>query len=418
MRQWVSTAICLVLSLAWAFSVAAPAPPDWPQWGGPGRNFTVAGPGLAVRWPEGGPKKAWSRTLGDGYSAIVSDGEKLFTIFRDRAVQETEYVVALDCRTGRTIWQTASPSSRRPAEDDESWGGCGPNSTPLLAGGRLFTAGSLAVLRCLDKQTGKVVWQHDFITEFGAKKEPSVGYCCSPIAYQDMVIAVIGRSSNGGSLAAFEQVSGKQRWRSQEFDRGFSSPILIRFGGRDILVLTNSRGLFGIDPANGEKIWQHPVAGSIITPVWNGRDQIFYSSGGDEAVGIAVQLREDAGRISVAECWKNKQVNIWQPTPVILGNCLVGATRKQLLGVDLSSGKILWSNDGFPMAATVAAGEKLILLDEDGRLTLASAGAAGLTIHSQCKPLVKYAYTVPTLVGSILYLRDRWTLLALELGKG
>ena len=52
---------------------AGAAPPAWPQWGGPSRNFVVDAPPLATTWPADGPKRLWERTLGDGYSAIVSD---------------------------------------------------------------------------------------------------------------------------------------------------------------------------------------------------------------------------------------------------------------------------------------------------------------------------------------------------------
>ena len=39
---------------------------DWPQWGGPHGDFKADSSGLANNWPDGGPKKLWSRDLGDG----------------------------------------------------------------------------------------------------------------------------------------------------------------------------------------------------------------------------------------------------------------------------------------------------------------------------------------------------------------
>src|SRR5688572_5164801 len=51
---------------------------DWPQWGGPGRDFQVDAPALASSWPPGGPKRLWSRPLGDGYSAILAEGARLY----------------------------------------------------------------------------------------------------------------------------------------------------------------------------------------------------------------------------------------------------------------------------------------------------------------------------------------------------
>jgi hypothetical protein len=45
--------------------------PSWLQWGGPNRDFKVAAQGIKESWPAGAPKQLWSRSLGDGHSAIL-----------------------------------------------------------------------------------------------------------------------------------------------------------------------------------------------------------------------------------------------------------------------------------------------------------------------------------------------------------
>src|SRR5262245_8512122 len=55
---------------------------DWLQWGGPQRDFITPVTGLASTWPAEGPKKLWSRPLGDGYSGIAVEGETLYTGYR------------------------------------------------------------------------------------------------------------------------------------------------------------------------------------------------------------------------------------------------------------------------------------------------------------------------------------------------
>jgi hypothetical protein len=68
------------------------------------------------------------------------------------------------------------------------------------------------------------------------------------------------------------------------------------------------------------------------------------------------------------------------------------------------------------MASCVHGDGKLIILDQDGQLTLATATPDSLTVHSQCKITEWHSFTVPTLVGKVLYVRDRNHLMALELG--
>ena len=78
----------------------------WPQWGGPARNFVrteVDARELATTWPAEGPRRLWQRPLGEGYSAIVTDGRTLYTLFREGTA---DVAIALDAATGKTVWET------------------------------------------------------------------------------------------------------------------------------------------------------------------------------------------------------------------------------------------------------------------------------------------------------------------------
>ncbi len=77
--------------------LAAPGYSQWTQFGGPHRNFTVDGVSLALTWPESGPKELWSRELGDGYSAILVENHRLYTMYRQG---EGDVVIAIDADTG------------------------------------------------------------------------------------------------------------------------------------------------------------------------------------------------------------------------------------------------------------------------------------------------------------------------------
>jgi hypothetical protein len=59
---------------------------------------------------------------------------------------------------------------------------------------------------------------------------------------------------------------------------------------------------------------------------------------------------------------------------------------------------------------------RFIILDEDGELMLATATAEGLTVVSKVALLSNKSWTVPSLSGTRLYLRDRKNIMALELG--
>lgn len=250
--------------------------PTWPQWGGPHRNFKSEAKGLANSWPEKGPKQLWSRDLGEGYSAIVGDGERLYTMYRK---SDQEIVIALEAQTGKTVWEHsyAAPLLKDMNIDN----GVGPHATPLLVGNYLYTAGVISKLHCFDKRTGKVVWSHELWKEFQGTFVDT-GYSCSPIAYKNTIIVTVGGA--GRALMAFNQADGTVAWKNQNFNNSPSSPTMINLGGQDQLVAFLAGEVVGVDPNNGELLWSHPHATkwdlNISTPVWGEDNLLFCSSAG------------------------------------------------------------------------------------------------------------------------------------------
>src|SRR5262249_6492130 len=190
--------LCLGLMLG-SSGVASAQTASWPQWGGPQRNFMVEAKGLAESWPAGGPKRLWSRPLGEGHSSVVVDAERLYTMYSQG---EQEFVVALDAATGKTIWEKSYAAPPRGLELEF---GKGPHSTPLITGNLLITVGVIGKLQAFEKQTGNLVWSHDLWQEYGGKRMGR-GYSCSPLAYKNTVILTVGGA--GQSLMAFDQKTG------------------------------------------------------------------------------------------------------------------------------------------------------------------------------------------------------------------
>lgn len=88
-----------------------------------------------------------------------------------------------------------------------------------------------------------------------------------------------------------------------------------------------------------------------------------------------------------------------------------------LAAVELATGKIRWKERGFHKALCVYAADKLIFLDENGQLALARVSPDALEIRSKVQLTDKVSWTVPTLVGKTLYVRDQKNLMALDLGR-
>lgn len=388
---------------------------NWLQWGGPKRDFAVESKGLKDKWPDEGPTKIWDRELGDGYSTILADGDVLYSMYR---TAEDEFTVALDAKTGKTVWEHKNPSPTTKLMQEY---GPGPHSTPLLLGDRLYTIGSNMDLFCFQKKTGDVVWKHDLIEEFGAKM-PDYGYASSPLEYKNTLILPVG-GKEGQSMMAFDPANGKVLWQKQDFEITYSSPIIVRFSGEDQLVFFTGSALVGLNPTNGETLWSHPhktqYDANIMTPVWDGKDTLFCSAAYDSGAR-AVQLSKEGDKTIPKERWFSKKMRLHHGNAIHMGGFAYGSSGDFgpafFMAVNLKDGEIAWRERGFKKTTCIFADGKMILLDEDGQLALAKATPEKFTLLSKCKIAETYAWAAPTLVGTKLYVRDRKHIVALELG--
>ena len=410
---------------AGAAQTPAPAAPEWPGWGGPRRDFTSDAVGLASVWPEAGPTRLWSRPLGGGHSSILVDGGRLFTQYRPPAGggpdswREEEIVVALDVATGRTLWEHRYPA---PLDGLDVPLGVGPHATPLIVGERLFATGTNKQLLALDKATGEVLWSHDLVRDFGAPPHYRImprkpGYSCSLLAYEDLIIATAG--GPGQAVMAFHQDDGRVAWRSGDFAIAPASPILITVEGREQVVVFASDRVVALDPAGGDPLWSHPhprrLDANISTPVWSDDNLLFLSSAHDG--GSRVLAVSGSG---ARELWFTMAMRVYYGTAMRIGDLYYGSSGDLgpafLTAIDAHSGEVAWRDRTFARSTLLHADGKLIILDEDGTLGLATVSRRGLRVLARAPVLATTAWTVPTLAGTKLYLRDRADIVALELG--
>ena len=123
----------------------------------------------------------------------------------------------------------------------------------------------------------------------------------------------------------------------------------------------------------------------------------------------------------MAEKWYNQRMRVHIGTVMHIGDYMYGASGdfgpSFLTAVELKTGKIAWQDRSFSRAQLLYADNKLIILDEDGNLGLATVSPQGLKVLSRAQVLENLSWTPPTLAGTTLYVRDRKTIAAFALGQ-
>ncbi len=410
-RHW---ALAAVLALAVLAPAATGEPAEtWTQWGGPGMSFKAPGDGIAGQWPEDGPPKLWTRELGDGYSTILVDGGRLYTMYR---AGDKEAVICLDAESGETVWEHSYASA--PKEGHVHQFGAGPRATPLISGDRIYTIGVSGVMHALDKNDGSVAWAHDLWGGFGGSFL-NHGYSSSPIEHGDTVIALVGGEGHG--IIAFNKQDGTVAWKNLDFKNSYSTPQILTIDGEDQLVTFMAEELIGVDPASGELEWRYPHVNqwfqNIAMPILVDGQYLFLSSPTAGARGLKLTRKD--GATEVEEVWSTRKIQFYHVTTVRQGDYVYGSTGLMapafMAAINVKTGEIAWRKRGFAKANCVGAGDHLVILDEDGKLYLTTATPEDLTIHSQVELLDKVAWSAPTIVGTTMYVRDKVNIMALDL---
>jgi outer membrane protein assembly factor BamB len=397
---------------------AAPPPapsPAWTQWGGPHRNFQTEATGLKDSWPASGPPIVWQRPLGEGYSSPCVEDGVLYTMY-GRPRQEV--VLAASAADGKTIWEYATPMT---FQSDAPEMGNGPYATPLVTADRVFTAGVAGRLQCLDKKSGKHVWTQQLWTDHHGSRL-MYGYASSPIAFRDMVIVPVG--GPGKAVMAFRQSDGSVAWSQNNYGNVYSSPILIDVSGLEQLALVMDGAVVGVNPHNGDLQWEVPFKAdysiAVASPVW-GPDNLLFVSSEYNAGSKAIELKRNGLQTTATELWSSNRLRLHHGNAIRIGDVIYfssGGKGSQaiLSAVDVRSGKIQWQERSIEKATFVWADQKLVTLDQDGNLMIAHPSPQGFKISAKAPLLTHLSWTPPVLVGTRLYIRDRKTLMTLDLG--
>jgi outer membrane protein assembly factor BamB len=385
--------------------------PDWPQVLGPGRNGVYGGPPLSEAWGASGPRVVWRRSIGQGLSGPVVVENRLILFHR---VSDREIVEAIDVAGGRTLWQYAYPTSYR---DDFGFDE-GPRAVPVVANGVVYTFGAEGQLHAVDLATGKKIWSVDTLRQFNVPKG-FFGAAGSPLVEDGRVIANIGGPKAG--IVAFEAKTGKVLWTATDDAASYSSGIGATIAGRRYAVFLTRNGLLGLDPSVGhvrfQRPWRARQAASVnaATPVING-DRIFLSAEYGPGAGV---LRFDG--TTLTDVWASDDaLSNHYATSVYAGGYLYGFHGRQEQGqsfraVEFQTGKVRWSQDRFGAGSVTLAGNRLLLLRENGELVLAAASPDGFTPVARAQVLPGTVRAYPAIAGGRLYARNDDTLVCLDL---
>jgi outer membrane protein assembly factor BamB len=382
---------------------------DWPGWLGPKRDGSSTE--VVAPW-KGDLKVLWRQPVGEGHSSPIVAGGKVY-LFAKAKEGEAEALSAFDARTGAPLW---TKSYERTAF--KSPFGAGPQGTPIVADGKVYTFGATGVLSCFNAADGKDLWRVDTLKTFEGKNL-FFGMATSPLVEGDLVVVNVG--APGASVVAFNRNNGEVVWKVLDDKASYSSPIAVGQGEKRQIVVLTAAGLRSLQMSDGKTIWAYPFVDrlneSSTTPVLLGDNTILASSvtAGSAAV--------EGGK----EVWKNPALTCYFSTPVpvkdhvymVIGKALTASPQADLVCVEAKTGKLVWRQNkvGKFHAAMLRTGDnKLLMLDDFGNLTLIDPNEKEFKELARSK-VCGATWAHPALSDGCVYIRDEKELLCIHLGK-
>ena len=379
---------------------------------------------LADEWTEDGPPILWTRELGQGYSAFVAVGDRVYTQAQNLGGQ---YVYCLNADTGETIW------SHRYDWPYEAVGVYpGPRGTPTLADGFVYFSGPSGLVGCLDAESGREVWSVNVIEQYEGDGGIGFGYSCSPVVMEGRCYLPVGGKS--ASIVALDARTGKEVW-SEGDDPGSYSPVFpLELGGRKLLLGYLQNSLVLHDRTTGELLVRRELSHGYdehsAWPIY--REPHLWISGPFRSGSRLLKLPESLTR-DFELVWNSRLLSNDVSSSVMVDGFVYGfdiydvqsktqrPSRGKFVCLDFQTGEEQWSQgsgvarrrpddnlDEIGQSGIIAADGKLIVFNERGELILLEA------TPEECRILARHSilggelsWTPPALHRGRVYLRNQ-----------
>jgi len=405
----------LALSVLVACVATAAVQAQWPQFGGPTRDFHAKAGDLSDEWDEDTPQVVWREDVRAGPSSVLFHDDIIYVMDRFNIAEESLY--PRNAISGDRLMTLRYPSPI--SETFDTTFGAGPAATPLWLNGMVHTVGFTGKVQCFHPDSRKVLWYTDLFDVYAATPLKR-GYASSPIAYKNSVIFQIGGPVAG--LISFETPSANVNWVSPIFQNSYASPILIRVDGQEQIVAMGADRTSAVAPANGNELWTFDHKNGhysyLSMPVW-GDDGLLFLPAGGKGTSHMVKVTHQGGAFDAKQAWSSTTDRLGYGNVIRVGDYLYGAGGNDdasfITAVNAKTGKDAWREKGFGRAAMVYGDGKFIIRDSDGTLALATLTPEKMTVHSRKRLLEPGLPSVPTLVCRKAYIRDDKTVMAVDL---
>jgi len=235
---------------------------NWPGWRGPTADGVTPEKNFPIKW-SASDNIAWKTPIpGRGHSSPVVWGDRVFVTScvegddpKDKTTPRDRILVCVDRKTGKVLWQkTVLTAKLEGVHKENSYA----SSTPATDGKHVFVT--------FIDQPKVIVAAYDFDGNEVWRKNPGEfqsvhGFSSPPVLYKDLVIVNCDQDAEGRKkpayIVAFDKKTGEEKWRIDRPNRirSYCPPFIAEAGGKTQMVLTGCESVASYDPDTGKQFW-------------------------------------------------------------------------------------------------------------------------------------------------------------------
>ena len=308
----------------------------WNQFRGPHGDGISTAKDLPTKFSEGSKEIVWKTpVVGRAWSSPVIWGDQIWVTNApeienltpehpklDKPIELS--AVCVDFKTGKILhdlklFEVNSPQFTHPTN---SYG----SPTPYIEEGRVYIHFGAYGTACLDTTTGQKIWER---TDLECDHHRGPG---SSVAVFGKLLYLTFDGFDQQYITALDKETGKTVWRQDrnvdfgttdgDAKKAYSTPILIRAGGKDLLISPFASATIAYDPRSGEPIWKvrHGGMNAAGRPLFgNGLVYILTADGANPLITVDPV---GSGDITSNIIWRSNKSIPKRPSQILLNDLL------------------------------------------------------------------------------------------------
>ncbi|MGA2659246.1 MAG: PQQ-binding-like beta-propeller repeat protein [Verrucomicrobiota bacterium] len=363
----------------------------WPQWRGPRSTGEAPHADPPVTWSETHNVKWKASIPGEGDSTPIVWGGRVFllaaiptgtNVAAPAAPQApTEIyqfvVLCLDRASGKVLWQRVvrqeAPHEGR--QENNTFA----SASPVTDGKRLLAYFGSRGLHCYDFD-GNLKWEKDFGR---MKTKMRFGEGASPALWGDKV--VVNWDQEGADfIVALDTASGQELWRTpRDEGTGWSTPLIVECNGRREVIVNATKKVRAYDLATGKELWScaGQTVNAIPSPV--ARGGVVYLTSGFRGSALQGVRLDRQGELTGTDAivWSHDKNTPYVPSPLLADNFLYVMSGNDAIVscFDAGSGQAYFEHERLEgvhgvYASPVAAQDRVYILSREGACVVLRKG--------------------------------------------